>query len=283
MLKQRLITALILVVLLVWAIFGLGHKGFAAAMAVIMLIGAWEWSAISGAKTIIKRSVFTFVMAAEIGVLIFLMHDADFLPWLSTVNYTVAFVWLFISIWIVLYNKNKEKYAIYGSTFATVFNLLLGMLVLGGAFLAIIELHRNINYGPGFLLSLMLLIWVADSGAYFSGKTFGKHKLIPNVSPGKSWEGVYGALLAVTVVSILMIYISGQYDFNDGLRLLVIAIITTIISVFGDLAVSMFKRNSQLKDSGNILPGHGGVLDRIDSLLAAMPFYLAGLTLVSSS
>ena len=132
--------------------------------------------------------------------------------------------------------------------------------------------------GVNFLLSVMVLVWGADIGAYFSGKAFGKRKLAPQVSPGKSWEGVYGGL-ALSLVITAVVGLVRDWSFGQILLGLLGAAIVVFISVVGDLTESMFKRQSGIKDSSNLLPGHGGVLDRIDSLTAAIPLFAALLWL----
>ena len=120
-----------------------------------------------------------------------------------------------------------------------------------------------------------MLVWAADSGAYFSGRAFGKRKLAPKVSPGKSWEGVVGGLITALVLAFVFIHFSG--DALVGERnisgFVILSVATVAISVLGDLTESMFKRESGVKDSSQLIPGHGGVLDRIDSLTAAVPFF----------
>ena len=136
-------------------------------------------------------------------------------------------------------------------------------------------------YGAGMLLYLLSLVWIADTGAYFSGRKFGKHKLAPTISPGKTWEGLVGGLLA-NLVWIISIY---QLSSGWGLGLpqfLLISLATTLISVVGDLFESILKREAGVKDSGKLLPGHGGVLDRVDSVIAAAPVFVAGIFIVNS-
>jgi phosphatidate cytidylyltransferase len=138
------------------------------------------------------------------------------------------------------------------------------------------SLHGSGPNGPYFALYVVMMVWLADTAAYFSGKFWGKNKLAPRVSPGKSWEGVLGALGAVVIYTFIAGYFLGilHMGVNITLIFLVISLITVLMSVLGDLAESMFKRQAHLKDSGTLFPGHGGVLDRFDSLTGAAPWFL---------
>jgi len=149
--------------------------------------------------------------------------------------------------------------------------LLIGLLVLLPAWQGLVLL-KHWPLGNWLILSVMVLVWAADIGAYFSGRAFGKRKLAPQVSPGKSWEGVYGGL-AVSLVITLVVGISRDWGVGQILLGLLGAALVVMASVIGDLTESMFKRRSGIKDSSNLLPGHGGVLDRIDSLTAAIPLF----------
>ena len=125
----------------------------------------------------------------------------------------------------------------------------------------------------------MVLIWVADSGAYFTGRAWGKHKLIPNVSPGKSWEGVAGAMVATFITALIAIDLL-NIPSTQSFLFVFVTLVTVVYSVIGDLSESMFKRMANMKDSGKILPAHGGILDRIDSLTSGLPVFIAGLWLM---
>jgi phosphatidate cytidylyltransferase len=157
-------------------------------------------------------------------------------------------------------------------------NLLAGLVILLGAFMSIIGLHQSSQYGYHFILILLAIIWIADSAAYFTGKAFGKHKLAPHISPGKTWEGIYGAVIAIVIVAVIITRML-ELPFQQSVLFIGIAIITMAISVVGDLMESLFKRRAGIKDSSQLLPGHGGILDRIDSLVAAAPVFLLGLIL----
>jgi phosphatidate cytidylyltransferase len=147
---------------------------------------------------------------------------------------------------------------------------LSGMLVLVPLFLALVILY---NAAPELLLFALLIVWVADTGAYFAGKAMGRVKLAPAISPGKTWEGVIGGLLAVVVLTVLR----STWADTDLAVFIPFCLAVAAISIVGDLTVSMFKRTAGLKDSGSLFPGHGGVLDRIDSVAAAAPLFALGL------
>ncbi len=154
---------------------------------------------------------------------------------------------------------------------------IAGLLVLVPAWAALVVLHSRFDHG--YFVLLAFIIWGADTGAYFAGRAFGKRKLAPNVSPGKSWEGVIGGLLVALLAALVATYWLTPLGGYPAFFLLVL--LTVFISVLGDLSESLFKRVMKLKDSGGILPGHGGVLDRIDSLTAAGPLFTLGLLWLS--
>jgi phosphatidate cytidylyltransferase len=157
--------------------------------------------------------------------------------------------------------------------------LLLGGVVLLTAWVSITLLHATGPRGPALMLFLFMLIWVADSGAYFAGRAFGKRKLSPFVSPGKTWAGAAGAAIGA-VASALVLAASGAAGHPPLLALIALSVLVTAVSVGGDLWESRLKREAGVKDSGNLLPGHGGVLDRVDSLLAAAPVFALGAGLI---
>ncbi len=157
---------------------------------------------------------------------------------------------------------------------------LMGLLILAPAWLAAVYL-LSFPRGGTLMVAMALIVAAADIGAYFSGKAFGKHKLAPDVSPAKTWEGFWGGVLACLLLSLAVWYLLPPQKQHIGLiSVVTVVLITGIASVVGDLTVSMVKRQSGIKDSGNILPGHGGVLDRLDSLCAAAPVFALGLLMV---
>ena len=153
---------------------------------------------------------------------------------------------------------------------------LCGVLLLSAAWLSMVEL-KALESGDAWLLLILLIVWAADIGAYFSGKRWGRVKLAPHVSPGKTREGMYGGLVAVGL-TVLAFSWWNELTFSSVVYLMLLSLVVGLVSVMGDLFESLLKRHAGVKDSGTILPGHGGVLDRIDSILAAAPLYYLGLT-----
>ncbi|MGF1687999.1 phosphatidate cytidylyltransferase [Photobacterium japonica] len=274
MLKQRIITAVILAPLVIAGIFFLPFPAFIAALAAITLIGFWEWTQFVETKS---RVVAMIVPVISLGAsLCFMPTDPQALSALTSSHQGMLLIggvwWLVASALAITYPRSAVGWSGISSL-----KYLFGLLTLLPFFWSILML-RAVNYletpyhGAKLVLLVCLLVWAADTGAYFSGKRFGKHKMAPAVSPNKTIEGlVGGALLAIVVTwggAALM-----DIPFASVGSLLFIAVVTVVASVLGDLVESMFKRVSGIKDSSQILPGHGGVLDRIDSLTAALPVF----------
>jgi phosphatidate cytidylyltransferase len=255
MLRQRIVTALILAPLVLLVIFWAPPALVMAILAGLMLAGAWEWSAFPGLRSTAARLAYVLAIAAAIAAI-----------WLSGTGpehaalLYCAIVWWMVALgWIVLFPGHANR----GIT------ALVGPLVLAPTWLALVQLHR---FDPQWILFLLLLVVAADVGAYFGGRRFGRHKLAPRVSPGKTWEGVIGGGVAAAVMAGI-----GVFWFNvQALPFIVLCIVVVVASIVGDLTESLFKRHAGLKDSGTLLPGHGGVLDRIDSVTAAAPFFVVG-------
>jgi len=263
MLKQRIVTALLLVAMVVLALFAEASIFWRLLISVMVLIGFWEWLRMCDIKKPIAQSACYALFALSFYVLqsgfvtLSLMAPLACVIWL-------AVIWFTVSNYLDFLHKPVAK-------------LLLGIatLTVGGWF--VIEL-KNIEFGAYWILCFMASIWAADVGAYFVGRKFGKTKLAPTVSPGKTWEGLFGGLMLVTVVFAPLLFV--YFEPNSAFLLLLTVLFTAAVSVFGDLFESKLKRYAGIKDSSQILPGHGGVLDRIDSLLAGAPFFVMGLILL---
>jgi phosphatidate cytidylyltransferase len=277
MLKQRVLTALILGPLIIWSVLAFEHTALAIEMGLILMLAAWEWARMAGISNQMGRVGYSFFIAGLLLLLAWLMHIRS--EWLQPVLYVFS-VWWAIAVLIIVRANRKQVSIIERFTPGLIVqNLLAGCLVLGGAFIAVVGMHRLTGDGSvtaKYILSLLILIWAADSAAYFTGKAFGKHKLAINVSPGKTWEGVAGAMLATVFIAYIIGVYLGQTS-PASYYFIGIALISVCFSIVGDLMVSLFKRRAGVKDSSHLLPGHGGILDRIDSLMSSAPVFLLGL------
>lgn len=271
MLKQRVLTALALIPLVVGAILYLPHSWLSLLLGLACLLGMKELLPLCGygrgAAMAAGMTAFAVLLVAS--WLALTGRIADFT---SPVLWFAGVGWLLLAVALFSHRDTIER---RGGRRPRL--LLLGGIALWLAWLALVRLH-GLPQGPGLLLFLMVLIWVADSGAYFAGHAWGRHKLSPGISPGKTLEGLYGALAGALVCGVALFYL---FELGVALGwLLLLCLVTTVVSVAGDLAESLVKRLAGAKDSGTLLPGHGGMLDRIDSLIAAGPVFVLGLQLV---
>ena len=266
MLKTRVITVLLLLLPFLAALFYLPVQGWALLVLLITAYAAKEWARLAQMR---KSDELLFVIAviASCLVLIPVLKLFDKVPAddLSLAIYAVSLAfWLLAApLWLIYkWRLNKSWLA------------LSGLLVLAAAWLALVQLRE---IAALLILWLLSVVWVADTAAYFCGKKFGKRKLVPDISPGKTLEGVYGAFFAVSVYAIAIIAINGNHNVSafgkavPAYLLLAAHWFITGLSIIGDLFESLLKRQAGVKDSGTILPGHGGVLDRIDGLISTLP------------
>ena len=276
MLKLRILTAVILGPLILWSVIAFSHRALAIELGLVLVIAAWEWARLAGIQNQFGRVVYSIFIASAMFALTVLLHTRNEL--LQPILIVVALWWLAALVIIIVFDTQQRQEQKIMTVSNIVINLVSGLIILLGAFVSIIGLHQAPQYGYVFILILLALIWLADSAAYFSGKAFGKHKLAPHISPGKTWEGVLGALIA-TLIAAYMVTHYLHYSGTTTVLFILIALCTVLISVVGDLLESLFKRRAGVKDSSHLLPGHGGILDRIDSLVAAAPVFLLGLML----
>lgn len=261
MLKQRLLTAIILIPLFIFLVLKLPPIGFFVLTAIFVLLGAFEWSAFIGLNRFPAKIIYPIFI-------VLMLVGAFFLP-VTYVMLSGLVFWLLALVLVILYPKLST---FWGKS--VILRSLMGVLVLIPCLVAL-NYIRNLDSGPYVLLYLCVLIWGADSGAYFVGRLWGKHPLAPSVSPGKSIQGLVGGLVTTIAITFLALNLfKTPYSMWSGVLLL--SFMTVLFSVLGDLFESMLKRNAGLKDSGTILPGHGGILDRIDSLTAAAPAFAMG-------
>ena len=260
MLKQRVITALIIAPIVLALIFFAPDKWFGFAMFLMALVGAWEWSALAGRPSRKARLSLAILFAVLVTLGLSLQRYFPQLPWLTLYCSLGLAWWLFSLVWI----------AFWRAGFSPPVKVLCGILTLLPSLVAVVAIRAA---SPWLLVIQLLITSGADIGAYFAGRAFGKHKLAPQVSPGKTWEGVVGGLALVAVVAL----IADHWLPVAALPFVLLSICVALLSVVGDLSESLFKRQAGLKDSGSLFPGHGGVLDRVDSLTAAVPLFWIGL------
>ncbi len=268
MLKQRLLSALVMVPLVFAAVLFTNQSLFALLLALVLLGGAWEWSALVPLRANRARLAYLLATAAATAAAWFFARSEWFV---TTVLWMAMLWWLFVLFWVSRPALGGSETRVHGIAKA-----LLGIGMLVTTWMALVILHARPDDGPRWVLYVMLLVWAADSGAYFAGKVFGQRKLAPQVSPGKTWEGVYGALVASGLFALGYAWFLGL-PAASFTSFILVCLVTVLFSIVGDLLESLLKRQRGVKDSGSLIPGHGGVLDRADSLLAAAPVFVFGL------
>lgn len=262
MLKLRILTALILIPLVIIGIFYTSAFYFKLITAAIMLLAAWEWARLSGFIALPQRFLYVGMQTA----ILFLL-----LPYLSAdwiLKYGLVF-WLFLSVYLT-WARSKAKLPMI----TPVISAILGWLVIS---LCWVSLQR-LQILPIYLLFMLLIVWLSDTAAYISGRLWGQHLLAPTLSPKKTWEGfIIGLLFTLLLAIFIQHFIKLELTMS---QLGILVLLTSLAAVAGDLFESQLKRLRGLKDSGHLLPGHGGILDRIDSLLAAAPVFSGSLLLL---
>ncbi|MDR3390906.1 MAG: phosphatidate cytidylyltransferase [Sulfuriferula sp.] len=254
MLLKRILTAVLLLAGLLASLFLLPDTFWALAMLLPLAVGTLEWGKLSGLP-MPARWLYALTNVALAGV----VYVLDLAPWLYL---AAVILWLIVvPLWLAAGWQLKSAWL----------RVPLGVLVLLPLWAALVELR---GHGPWWVLLLMGVVWIADTAAYFTGRQFGKHKLAPLISPGKTWEGVAGAAVAVVVYGGIVLAVLRSPGFDPyawALPMLMLGVVMLYLSILGDLFESWIKRVANVKDSGNILPGHGGVLDRIDALTSTLP------------
>lgn len=285
MLLTRVITASILAPFVIWGILKLPNEYFRAIWGLVILFCAWEWSNLAGLKTVISRVLFMLVIVVSIVPFWYwtdiIAHIAQYLESSEILKYSTVIDWFAtpaVAFWLVVsiaIKRNEKK--LLKSRPSTKMKLIVGWFVLAVAWLFLDRLRHF--HGPEFVLFLFILIWLADISAYFVGRAYGKEKLSPQISPGKTLAGMYGALVCAIIAPVVLGF---YYDFKTIIifDFIFVSLTTVLVSIYGDLGMSLAKRWRGVKDSGTLLPGHGGLLDRLDSLLAAIPIFYTGLVLI---
>lgn len=260
-LVKRVLTAVVLLPILIAAIFWLPLLYFALILGLLILVGAWEWSALVGFTQISLRILYVVLITIALFVSAFIN-----ITWTLLI---AALCWLWILIGIIHYQRNGVG---AGFQFPAI-RFFAGFPVLIATWVSIVALKSHPGFGAPWLLLVLCIIFAADTGAYFAGRFFGKRFLCSRVSPKKTWEGFFGGL----IFSLLVAAIGGYYFAllpQQYFYLMLVAAVTILFSVVGDLGVSLLKRIAGVKDSGHIFPGHGGMLDRLDSVAAATVFFV---------
>jgi phosphatidate cytidylyltransferase len=266
-LSARLASAAILAPLVVGGVLFLPTAGVALALALVLGAGLWEWGAMIPLSSAAARVIYALAVLLLMGIAWVAPLDRVLVPMLLL----AGLWWLAALFWLV-----HPAFGVRSSSAVRVLKGLAGVLVSLPCWTAFVALHGRGSQGPDLCLALLVTIWLADSGAYFAGRRWGRTRLAPVISPGKTREGVLGGIVAsVAAVLVAGYWYSGSWPWTFTLA--AVALLAVMFSVVGDLLESLMKRQAGIKDSGSLIPGHGGVLDRIDSLTAAAPVFLMGL------
>ncbi|MDT8451753.1 MAG: phosphatidate cytidylyltransferase [Gammaproteobacteria bacterium] len=261
MLLQRILTAVPLALAVIWLILYQPTTVLFYVLLLVAFISGYEWARLSGVQAMVWKLLFALLVSGVSWLIIEYLFQHVYLLLL------LACAWWFAVVYFLKSAQPQAKAAELSAV-----KLAIAFIVIPSTIIAMYVVH-GMDRGAEWLLFSLMLVWVADSGAYFSGKKFGKIKLAPNISPGKTREGLWGALWMTAIFTVL----AGFYFDVSGrqfLLLLGLSLLLTIFSVAGDLYISFLKREAEVKDSGNILPGHGGILDRVDGVLAVMPVFV---------
>jgi len=268
--KQRILTGLVLTPIALAIILLSPTPLFAVIVALAWLVAAWEWTRLIGMTSIAARSATVVITAALLGAL---WWSRGTEAWWIVIGAGLAW-WLIALLWLRNFSFGASP------TRRNVgIKLVAGLLVLLPAWAALIEIHSHARLGPVWALFALSLVWVADSFAYFAGSRYGKTKLAPRVSPGKTIEGACGALIGTSVFALVCGWLLDERGWALVL-LLALAVLVVGFSIVGDLFESLLKRQANVKDSGALFPGHGGMLDRLDGVFAAMPVFALGKALI---
>ncbi|MEO7323300.1 MAG: phosphatidate cytidylyltransferase [Dokdonella sp.] len=270
MLRQRILTALVLTPIAVAIVLFLPTAAVAAIIAAVCLMAMWEWSRLAGIASAAMQCSIVGASALGLGLL-WTVRDEP-IAW-YVIGAGIAW-WLLALLWM-----RHFSYAAAPTRENAALKLTAGAFAILPAWLALMKIHGGVEHGHAWALFALILIWAADTAAYFAGKRFGTTKLAPQISPNKTTAGAWGALAGAGTIA----FIGGWLFDLRGVALIVLialALLTVLASILGDLVESLLKRQAGVKDSGTLFPGHGGMLDRADSLFAAIPVFAAGKALL---
>ncbi len=288
MLLPRIITALVLVSLVVAAIFKLPAVYFSLFIGIVTLLAAWEWTGLIGIEKLFGKLLFLLALIVPmlgiqfwtviLEILAELMDSPDIKYYSGVLEWLVIPVVLFWIIMMILIRTVPQD--LLRLDLKLKYKAATGWFILLFAWMFLTRLRSF--YGAEMTMYFLVLIWAADIAAYFVGKKFGKEKLNELISPGKTLQGMYGAL-AAGLICALALRIFYPFPLMILSDFVLLSVLTVLLSIYGDLFFSLIKRQAGVKDSGSLLPGHGGILDRIDSIVAAAPFFYAGILLIGRS
>ena len=268
MTRTRVISALIMAPLAIAAILFLPTSWMALITAALFLAGMWEWFKLSEIQSTAQKLTLIILNLALMVLIVWASKGTTAL--FAALAIIGIIWWLLAILWLKF-----PTFASDHGTHARVFKLGAATLVFIPAWASLVYLHSQADNGPRWLLTALTIVWAADSGAYFAGRAFGKHKLAPVISPNKTIEGLIGGIIAGVLAGLAFGWFAG-ISVQQMPWLALTALVTVLFSVVGDLLESLLKRHVGAKDSGNLIPGHGGILDRIDAVLAALPVFLVG-------
>jgi phosphatidate cytidylyltransferase len=259
---QRVVSALVIAAILLAAVFLLPAQWLVAVLSVVLLAAAWEWSALASTRTALRW----LFMAATTGLCVLLWFASSTHAGLLAILMSGLVFWTLSLLWLVFIPHRQSTVAVF----------VAGVVAISVAWMALARMALFDPHGSLWVLYGLLVVWVADSGAYFTGRRWGSSKLAPRISPGKTWAGLWGGLVASALLALL-VAVACRLPIA---QLVVLTLFVAGYSVIGDLTESLCKRFAGTKDSGTLIPGHGGVLDRFDSLLAASPCLLLGVLVI---
>ncbi|HEX5055063.1 MAG TPA: phosphatidate cytidylyltransferase [Gammaproteobacteria bacterium] len=263
MLKQRILTIAVAAPVFIALVLYSSTPIFSYAILLLLLPAAYEWARLSGLRSVAACACYAILHAGLILLAMRLPLPESYRTWI----YAAALCWWLVAgVWLIAYQRSRFVVR------SRVLKLIIGLLTLLPPWFALTAIHAAPASGPRWVLLLFLLVWAADIGAYIAGKLYGRTKLAPAISPGKTLEGLAGGLIGAAIV----VAIASFYFDSPVLPLTLLGIATAAFSVIGDLFESLMKRMADVKDSGSLLPGHGGVLDRIDSMTIAAPLFALG-------
>ena len=250
----RIVTAIVVLLIFLPATFLLPSAGWISLALLLTVAAAIEWARLTGLVGVIPTATYA-------GLVVICAFVVTTFPMAKIVIYVFASIfWLLIAPYLLFKHADTHQ---------SIWSKLLGLILLPAVFEALVELREM---SASILLAIMAVAWVSDSLAYFTGRAFGRHKLAPLISPGKTWEGAVGGLIGVAIYAILCFSLGWKLmSFMNLSQMILLWLALAVAGIVGDLFESLMKRSAGVKDSGNVLPGHGGVLDRVDALLPIMP------------